>query len=118
MPKPLQIYASTCNSGLFCSIEMPDYQYYAKTRMGFDNLFIFSAILFLVLRFKQQLNISFLYECQKGYVVVVDDIKQHSLTISFVAPITSPVTPPKLFLAMYIITKQQIMPVIKTCNSS
>lgn len=50
------------------------------------------------------------------YVGVVD-IKQHNLTISFVAPITSPVTPPKLFLAMYIITKQQIMPVMKTCNN-
>ncbi len=52
-----------------------------------------------------------------GYVGAVD-IKQHNLTISFVAPITSPVTPPKLFLAMYIITKQQIMPVIKTCNNN
>ena len=58
----------------------------------------------------------FLHDCQKG-CVVVDDIKQHSLTISFVAPITSPVTPPKLFLEIYIITKQQIMPVMKTCDN-
>lgn len=45
-----------------------------------------------------------------------NDIKQHNLTISFVAPITSPETPPIFFLDMYVIEKQQSIPMINTCT--
>lgn len=48
-------------------------------------------------------------------MAVDDDIKQHILTISFVAPITSPVTPPKFFLEIYINIKQHTIPVTNTC---
>lgn len=46
----------------------------------------------------------------------VTDINEHNLTISLVAPITSPVIPPKFFLEIYIITRQQIIPITDICN--
>lgn len=45
------------------------------------------------------------------------DIKQHNLTISFVAPITSPETPPIFFFDTYVIKKQQSIPMINVCNT-
>jgi hypothetical protein len=45
-----------------------------------------------------------------------NDIKLHNLTISFVAPITSPETPPMFFLDMCVIKKQQSIPMINTCT--